>query len=65
MEQESKPLKEIFYEMAPGDSRSFPIERRHVVRTILSNVQLDSDGEYSYTTKIDRQTRTVTVTRMK
>lgn len=61
MEEKSTKLRPTIYGMAVGESLAFPISRLKSVRTIAS--ELGMMFERQYTTRTDRETKTIEVTR--
>lgn len=56
-----KPLRRTLVEMAVGDVVSFPIRRISVVRSTVSTLNLEMERHYS--SRTNREDRTVDVTR--
>ena len=61
MEEKSTKLRPTIYGMGVGESLTFPISRLKSVRTIAS--ELGMMFERQYTTRTDRETKTIEVTR--
>ena len=61
MEDKNTKLRPALYEMAGGDTLTFPISRLKSVRTQASELGMMYERQYS--TKTDRVAKTIEVTR--
>ena len=58
---EKKPLRAEIRELVIGSTLVYPIRRMSVVKSTCSTVALENDRKFS--TSVDREERTITVTR--
>lgn len=61
MEEKNTKLRPALYEMAVGDTLTFPISRLKSVRTQASELGMMYERQYS--TRTDRTAKTIEVTR--
>ena len=60
--EQKKPMLPTLKSMQTGDKEIYPIECTHSLRTIATNLGLMLG--YKYTTKTNREVRTITVMRV-
>ena len=60
--EEKKPMQPTLTAMQTGDKEIFPIEHTHSLRVIATNLGMTMGRKY--TTKTNREARTITVMRV-
>lgn len=63
LQEKEKPMLAVLRDLEIDESHTYPIERMSSLKTMCTNFGVQWDKQFS--TKTNRQSRTITVTRVK
>lgn len=62
-QDDKKPLRPVLRTMGVGEKKAYPLHRASAVYSVIYSVSVQYDRKF--TTRTDRQAKTITITRIK